>query len=64
METPIENVEILLHGNDMSEARRLEVALLLAESMLRELGAAVAEWEETAARLRRLKCGATPPSSN
>ena len=64
METPIENFENFLHGNDMSEARRLEVALLLAESMLRELGAAVAEWEETAARLRRLKCGATSPSSN
>ena len=64
METPIEHIESLLHANDMSEARRLEVALLLAESMLRELGAAVAEWEETAARLWRLKCGATSPSSN
>ena len=64
MATAGENIETFLSRNEMAEGRRLEVAILFAESMLHELGAAVAEWEETAVRLRRLKREMTVPCSN
>ena len=64
MATPSETIEIFLHRNDMAEGRRLEVAILFVESMLVELGAAVAEWEETAVRLQRVKRGMALPCSN
>jgi hypothetical protein len=64
MATPSENIEVFLEGNALAEGRRLEVAILFAESMLRELGLAIAEWEQTAQRLRRLKCETTLPCSN
>jgi hypothetical protein len=60
MATARESIETyLLHG-DVAEDRRLTAALLFAESMLRELGAAVAEWQEAASTLRRLKRDAMP----
>ena len=42
----------------------MDVAIVFADSMLRELAAAVAEWEEAAVRLRRLKREASVPCSN
>jgi hypothetical protein len=64
MATPSENIEVFLEVNATAEGRRLEVAILFAESMLRELGLAVAEWEQTARRLQRLKCATTLPCPN
>jgi hypothetical protein len=64
MATPSENIEVFLHGNEMAEGQRLEVAILFAESMLVELGAAVAQWQETAVRLHRFKRELTLPCSN
>jgi hypothetical protein len=43
MAIPSENIEVFLDRNAIAEGRRLEVAILFAESMLRELGLAVAE---------------------
>jgi hypothetical protein len=40
------------------------VAILFAESMLRELGLAVAEWEQTARKLQRLKRETAFPCPN
>jgi hypothetical protein len=64
MAIPNENIEVFLEGNALAEGRRLEVAILFAESMLRELGLAVAEWEQTAQRLRRLKRETALPCAN
>jgi hypothetical protein len=64
MTTPAEDIGTFLQRRGTAQGRRLEVAILFADSMLRELGVAVAEWEDTAARLRRLKREMTSPCSN
>jgi hypothetical protein len=64
MATARKEIETYLHRKEIAEGRRLKVAILFADSMLRELGMAVAEWEETAARLRRLKCETALPHYN
>jgi uncharacterized coiled-coil protein SlyX len=64
MATPSENIEIFLERNAIAEGRRLEVAIVFAESMLRELGVAVVEWEQTARKLQRLKQEMTVPCPN
>ena len=46
------------------DPRQLAAAILFAESMASELRTAVAQWEETATRLRRERQAAAPPSSN
>ena len=46
------------------DPREMAAAILFAESMASELRAAVAQWEETATRLRRERQAAAPPSSN
>jgi hypothetical protein len=64
MATANEDIEMFVQGNVMAEGRRLEVAILFAESMLHELGVAVDEWELAAVRLQRLKRAMTLPCSN
>jgi len=64
MAIPSENIEVFLDRNAIAEGRRLEVAILFAESMLRELGLAVAEWEQTARKLQRLKRETAFPCPN
>jgi hypothetical protein len=64
MATATENIEMFLQGKVMADGRRLEVAILFAESMLRELGVAVSEWEQAAVRLQRLTREMTLPCSN
>jgi hypothetical protein len=59
-----ESIEIYLRHKEVAEDRRLAVAILFAESLVRELGASVAEWQEAASRLRRLKRDTTLPCSN
>ena len=46
------------------DRRQMAAAILFAESMASELRAAVAQWEETATRLRRERQTAAPPSLN
>lgn len=53
--TPDDDIETFLKGHAATRSRRLDVAILYADSMMRELRVAVAQWEETARRLRRLK---------
>ena len=55
MDTPRENIDHFLCDQNVVEGHRLPAAILFADSMLRELGAAVAEWQEMAAKLQRLK---------
>jgi hypothetical protein len=64
MPTPRDEIERFLHQHRASDGRKLDVAIVFAESMLRELGAAVAEWEKAAVRLRRLKRETSVPCSN
>ena len=64
MTTPGQDIETFLERHETAQGRRLEVAIQFADSMLRELCAAVAEWEETAARLRRLKRETARPCPN
>jgi len=64
MATPQENIDRFLHRGNIAERRRLAAAVVFAESMVRELGAAGAEWERTLVRLRRLQRDRAPPCSN
>jgi hypothetical protein len=61
METPRATIELYLRQHEVAERRRLSAAIVFADSMLLELAAAVAEWQELAANLQRLK---TLPCSN
>ena len=51
MPTPNEEMKAFLSGGGADDSRRLDVATLFARSMLRELRAAVAQWEATSATL-------------
>ena len=64
MPTPRESIEAFLGRNEVAEGRRLAAAILFTDSMLCELGAAVEEWKETAARLQRIKREMTLPGPN
>ena len=64
METPRETIELYLRHHQVAEGRRLAAAALFADSMARELDAALAEWKEMSARLRRLKRDLEFPSPN
>jgi hypothetical protein len=64
METPRADIELFLCHHKIAEGRRLPAAILFADSMLKELGAAVTEWREMAAKLQQLKCEREFPSPN
>ena len=59
MTTPADDIEAFLKNHAATQGRRLEVAIVYADSMLRELRVAVAQWEETTRSLRRMKGEAT-----
>jgi hypothetical protein len=64
MESPRENIEHFLSHHRVAEGQRLSVAIVFADSMLRELAAAVTEWQEVADKLRRLKRAVASPCPN
>ena len=64
MESPSENIETFLSQHNIAEGHRLPAAIVFTESMLRELAAVVLEWEEMAAKLRRLERAMKSPCSN
>ena len=64
MPTPRESIEDFLGRHEVAEGHRLAAAIEFADSMLCELGAAVTEWKETAARLQRIKCEMALPGLN
>jgi hypothetical protein len=55
MPTPAQEMKAFLSGEGPDDSRRLDVATLFARSMLRELRAAVAEWEATAATIEEAR---------
>ena len=64
MGTPRENIEIYLSRNQIAEGKQLPAAIVFADSMLRELGAAMTEWREMADTLQRAKRETQLPCSN
>ena len=52
MLTPNQTITTFLCGNDMTSSKDLEVAIVFAESMIRELTFALREWE---AEMRELE---------
>ena len=64
MATPRENIELYLSRHQIAEGKRLPAAIVFTDSMLRELNAAIAEWQNMADTLRRLKRESQFPSSN
>jgi hypothetical protein len=58
MATAYEEIEAFLEGTcaGVTHARRMEVAVLFAECMLKELRASVIEWEQTTRALQAAKC--------
>ena len=64
MATPQENIDRFLRRGDIAEGRRLAAAVVFAESMVCELGAAGAEWEKALVRLLRLQRDRALPCSN
>ena len=64
MESPRENIEQFLSQHEVAEGQRLPAAIVFADSMLRELAVAVAEWQDMAEELQRLKRGMAFPCSN
>jgi hypothetical protein len=64
MDTPRESIELYLCRHKVAEGHRLPTAIVFAESMLRELAAAVMEWEEVAVELQRVKREMKVPSPN
>jgi hypothetical protein len=62
--TPQQTIDLFLRRGDIAEGRRLAAAVVFAESMLRELGAAGAEWGKALVRLRRLQRDRALPCSN
>ena len=57
MSTSDEAVLSFLTDNDVTQPQRLKVALVMAESMVRELEQVLGEWKETVERLRSVKTG-------
>ena len=64
MESPREHIATYLSDHHVAEGRQLPVAIAFTQSMLRELAATVTEWEEMAAKLRRLERARKAPCSN
>jgi hypothetical protein len=64
MPTAQDEIELFLLANSTAEVRRLDVAIVYAESMLHELEAAVLEWEVAAAGLRRRRGDSKSPCPN
>lgn len=55
MTTPRQEIDAYLETSGTAEPQRLDVAILFARSMLRELRDSAADWERTADALQELK---------
>lgn len=55
MGTPNEDIAAFLDSTGTIEAQRLDVAILYAECMLRELQVSVVEWEQTLITLEDIR---------
>jgi hypothetical protein len=55
MTTPGQEIDAYLESSGTAEPQRLDVAILFARSMLRELRVSAADWERTADALQELK---------
>jgi len=55
MTTPGQEIDAYLDSSGTAEPERLDVAILFARSMLRELRDSAADWERTATALQEIK---------
>ena len=55
MTTPGQEIDAYLDSSGTAEPQRLDVAILFARSMLRELRDGAADWERTATALQEIK---------
>jgi hypothetical protein len=55
MPTPDEEIRAFLVDEQTAEVKKLDVSLIYAESMLRELGSIMTEWQATIDGLRQAK---------
>jgi hypothetical protein len=55
MTTPGQEIDAYLDSTRTAEPQRLDVAILFARSMLRELRESTADWERTASALEEIK---------
>lgn len=55
MTTPGQEIDAYLDSSGTAGPQRLDVAILFARSMLRELRASAADWERTATALQEIK---------
>ena len=55
MPTPYEEIQAFLADEQTTDDKKLDVGLLYAESMLRELGLVVTEWQATIHGLRQAR---------
>jgi len=55
MPTPDEEIRAFLADQQTAEARKLDVSLVYAQSMLRELGLIETEWQATIRGLQQAK---------
>ena len=55
MTTPGQEIDAYLDSSGTAEPQRLDVAILFARSMLRELRDSAADWERTATALQEIK---------
>ena len=57
MATPGDDIDAFLESSGTADPQRLDVAIVFARSMFRELRASAAEWEATAAALEDVRRG-------
>jgi hypothetical protein len=55
MNTPGQDIDAYLEHSGTAEPQRLDVAIVFARSMLRELRDSAADWERTATALQEIK---------
>jgi hypothetical protein len=55
MTTPGQEIDAYLDSTETAEPQRLDVAIVFARSMLRELRDSAADWERTANNLQKIK---------
>jgi len=55
MTTPGQEIDAYLDSSGTADPQRLDVAILFARSMLRELRDSAADWERTATALQEIK---------
>ena len=64
MESARESIDLFLSQHEVAEGQQLQSAIVFVDSMLRELAVTVAEWQDMAEKLQRLKRGMASPYPN